>query len=79
MFKKILNKLFKEKPLVLTNEVKTTDSRITDVDINHVIYQWHGDIYMDMNGYTFEVKKKVYNISSKELKRQKILNSPDID
>ena len=43
-------------------EMKTmptgTDNRITDCNNKHVIYQWHGDSYMDLKGNVYTVTKK---------------------
>ena len=61
MIKKIIDFIMTPyKPPVLTEEVKTIDNRITNMSNKHTLYQWHNDIYMDINGYTYEVKRKSY-------------------
>ena len=51
---------FEDQNETKVEEVKTVDDRIKDMSNKHAIYQWHEDIYMDINGYTYEVKRKEY-------------------
>ena len=77
MFKKIMSLLTPSRKIKM-EVIPTMDKRITDQMNKHAVYQWHGDCYVDLNGNTYEVKRKTYPTKA-ELKKENILNSPDID